>query len=347
MASGVASDTLASSSHAVADIFISHDRDDRATAERLARALEVHGWSVWLDAHITTGERWDDAIERELAAAQAVVVLWSRQSVASTWVRNEARRGLQRRRLVPAIIDPEGVTIPVEFDGEQTADLADWDGEPLHPGLAALTAGVARLVAAAPDAVQQAARRPPSPDSTNRRIVLWGLAILGLSVVAYVAFPANPHVLLLQSALPETTYDDDAAAAGQTNAVSIANALRDLPVSVTSESVAPGWHREDEIRRLDPSLVIIDSSAFYSRSTGSDHADRLLGVLEALQDTRIRFLIYTRASPAEFERAVRERIPVLATRVAVWQVPGGANASFAHAETQRALRELVTRMLQM
>jgi hypothetical protein len=89
----------------VADVFISHAREDHETGQHLAVILQERGWSVWLDSQITTGERWDDVIERELAAAKSIVVLWSANSVTSNWVRNEARRALQSGRLVPAILD--------------------------------------------------------------------------------------------------------------------------------------------------------------------------------------------------------------------------------------------------
>jgi hypothetical protein len=144
----------------------------------------------------------------------------------------------------------------------------------------------------------------------------------------------------MDSKLPEMAYDNRG-----TNASLIADVLRELPVSLASEPTTSDWHRETEVRRLDPSLIIIDSSAFYSRTTGADNADRLLAVLDALQTTRVRFLIYTRLDPVPYERVLAERLPSLKARVHIWQVPGGANASFRDPQTQRKLKELVTRIL--
>jgi hypothetical protein len=149
----------------------------------------------------------------------------------------------------------------------------------------------------------------------------------------------------MDSQLPETVYDDDVAAKGLTNASTIGDVLRDLPISLRTESTTAEWHREQEIRRLDPSLIVIHGWAFYSRTSRSPNEGRLIELLDYMKTSRTRFLIYTRVSPEEFEQAVRERIPSLGARVRVWQVPGGANASFAEPASQRSLKELVLQML--
>ena len=68
--------------------FISYAREDRDRAAKLAVALEARGWSVWWDPKIQAGQSFDEIIERELAAADCVVVLWSKHSIASEWVKN-------------------------------------------------------------------------------------------------------------------------------------------------------------------------------------------------------------------------------------------------------------------
>ncbi len=113
----------------MADIFISYAAADRERARDLAQTLGAHGWSVWWDRDIPFGEPFDRVIERELDGARAVIVLWSKVSVESDWVRNEARRGLKRDVLIPAQIG--AADLPLEFSNVQTADLIDWrPGEP-------------------------------------------------------------------------------------------------------------------------------------------------------------------------------------------------------------------------
>lgn len=62
----------------MADIFISYAREDFSRAELLAKTLASR-WSVWWDKEVTIGRRFPAEIDRELAAAKCVVVLWSQR----------------------------------------------------------------------------------------------------------------------------------------------------------------------------------------------------------------------------------------------------------------------------
>lgn len=108
----------------MADLFLSYAREDRECAELLSRALSQRGWTVWWDRQINVGSSFSEVIERELNKAKCVIVLWSRHSLASDWVQNEASEALRRKALVPVRI--EDVRPPLEFRRLQTADLLDW-----------------------------------------------------------------------------------------------------------------------------------------------------------------------------------------------------------------------------
>ena len=116
----------------MSDIFISYSSADRPRAALVAQALAARGWSIWWDRTIPPGRQFDDVIEEALDAARCVVVLWSKASAASSWVRNEASAALQRKALIPALIDID-VKIPLEFRRLQAADLTRWNGEPSTP----------------------------------------------------------------------------------------------------------------------------------------------------------------------------------------------------------------------
>lgn len=101
-------------------VFLSYARDDERRARQVAGALERAGHEVWWDRHLGSGSCFTEEIEQALAAAEAVIVLWSKASVASPWVRDEAAVGRDAGRLVPARI--EDVEPPLGFRQYQTSD---------------------------------------------------------------------------------------------------------------------------------------------------------------------------------------------------------------------------------
>jgi hypothetical protein len=105
-------------------IFISYERSDRAIAQTLAEALEQPGWSVWWDRKLLAGDAFDKTIQEALNAARCVIVLWSKTSVLSDWVKDEAAEGLKRGILVPVLIDDAG--IPLGFRRLHTVTVKDW-----------------------------------------------------------------------------------------------------------------------------------------------------------------------------------------------------------------------------
>jgi hypothetical protein len=111
---------------AMSYIFVSYSSVDRPRAELVVRALEKFGWSVWWDTRIDAGERFDRVIEAALESARCCVVLWSRNSVNSNWVRAEAERAFKRNILVAALLDD--AEIPLPFNLIQTSSLSTWSG---------------------------------------------------------------------------------------------------------------------------------------------------------------------------------------------------------------------------
>lgn len=144
----------------MADIFISYSREDRSKAELLAKFLQQRGWSVWWDRVIPVGKSFDQIIERELDAAKCVIVLWSKSSISSNWVRVEAAEGANRQILIPIII--EDVKIPLEFRRLQTANLVNWRGSLKHLELQVVIESITELVGK-PTTVQ-----PKKPVSTYK-----------------------------------------------------------------------------------------------------------------------------------------------------------------------------------
>lgn len=107
----------------MADIFISYSRGDRDRCTAIRDALNALKVNVWSDARIGAGSAFDREIEREIAAARALLVLWSDASVESDWVRNEARTGKEENRLVAVQLRP--CQLPLEFRSVQAEVLPE------------------------------------------------------------------------------------------------------------------------------------------------------------------------------------------------------------------------------
>lgn len=109
----------------MADVFLSYARADEAPAAAIAQAVEAVGRSV-LDRRVAGGEDYAASIARELDAAGAVVVAWSRTARESLWVRAEANAALDRGKLVQLNLD--GAALPLPFSMLHFLDLRTWSG---------------------------------------------------------------------------------------------------------------------------------------------------------------------------------------------------------------------------
>jgi hypothetical protein len=145
----------------MSDIFISYASEDRGRAEQLAEALGLHGWTIWWDRNIPFGKSFDQVIEEQITEARCLIVLWSVQSVASDWVKNEAREGKARGVLLPVLI--EATRIPLEFRHVQTANLVGWDPAMLHPEFDKLLRELAQLLGRPTQRQQDSVQPAPSP----------------------------------------------------------------------------------------------------------------------------------------------------------------------------------------
>ena len=132
----------------MSDIFLSYAKEDRPKVRRLARSLEQLGWTVFWDPEIPAGQTWREVIDTEIKSARCVVVTWSRRSVGSHWVLEEAEIGRQRHVLIPILID--GVLPPLGFQSLQAADLSDWEGTVTAPSFARLVSSIAGILGSPP-----------------------------------------------------------------------------------------------------------------------------------------------------------------------------------------------------
>ena len=116
----------------MADIFISYKRDDHDLIEGLAKSLEAENLSVWWDIDLPLGKSYADSISKELTSAKVVMPVWTKLSIKSEWVQEEATVGKSQGNLIPVRL--EAVAPPIGFTMIQTADLSSWKpGAKSHP----------------------------------------------------------------------------------------------------------------------------------------------------------------------------------------------------------------------
>jgi formylglycine-generating enzyme required for sulfatase activity len=124
------------------EIFLSYARSDKKRAHIFAEALEQQGYSVWWDPKILGGSRFDEVVQEKLNAAKCVIVLWSKHSVKSDWVKDEA--GSDKRKIVPVFIDD--VKIPLGFRQIHALNFIDWMGTLPYPEFDLLLESVTEMV---------------------------------------------------------------------------------------------------------------------------------------------------------------------------------------------------------
>ena len=165
------------------DLFISYSRANRDVVQRLAEAVTALGYVVWWDEELPAHLSYGEVITQKIVEAKATLVVWSRDSAASEWVRAEADMARGQKKLIQTSIDE--CTPPLPFNQIQFAALGGWQGEADHPGwrkvrnsLAALCGpapveagpapAVAPIAKLPPAAVYEPPRRPRSRNRANR-----------------------------------------------------------------------------------------------------------------------------------------------------------------------------------
>jgi len=206
----------------VSDVFLSYASADRERAAAVAEALGVCGYSVWWDRTIPPGRVFDEVIQEALTAAGCVVVLWSRTSASSNWVKTEAAEGASRHLLVPAVIDD--VLIPIEFRRIQAANLRDWTGDLSDPEFEGLVQSVERLSRSAGQAAPPRLDHRAPGGVVRRSLRISPRAAMGVAALAVVCaalvlaalafWPASnaPSALAVTDAASPEHPDDPGAA---------------------------------------------------------------------------------------------------------------------------------------
>jgi len=216
-----------------------------------------------------------------------------------------------------------------------------------------------------PDAAVIASRR-----SRSKRRLVWAALLVAMITLASTiiwrgraywfsrATPTPVVVVLMDSPLPDRVYDPETRKNGGTNADDITDILQDLPIVIEKENTSPLWHREDQVLRERPTLIVIHRSCFADatvalnpQSTALQIADKKLESFlgyAGLGNPLTKFLTYTRRSEdqAAWVSDLETRFPQLKGRVVALAVPGGPQrASFRDPETKKMLKQQVKSIL--
>lgn len=88
------------------DTFISYSSRDREYVTRLASGLEARGIRVWWDGHITTGQRWDDVLDKHLRSARTILALITEniESNERDYIYEEMKFAREHNKLFPVFV---------------------------------------------------------------------------------------------------------------------------------------------------------------------------------------------------------------------------------------------------
>lgn len=253
----------------MASVFLSYSREDVAKAEAVAAALEGLGHSVWWDRQLHGGSRFTQEIEQALKGAQVVLVLWSRASVESAWVQDEAAEGRDSGRLVPAVIDD--CKPPLGFRQYQAIDLSAAKGKKASAGITELHRAILAKDTA-PGGKPEEPRPPPlfPKRSYGRPAAIAAAALVAILVAGLVYWLAGTSVRSNPDALRLQLGEFKALAAG-------------VPLGV------PDTLREEILAALATDAVIVASG-----TDGSGKADSGYALTASIRPTGelLRFTVH-------------------------------------------------------
>jgi TolB-like protein len=162
----------------MADVFIGYARLDRETVEKLASAIEAAGYTVWWDRQLVAGAEFSRDIERELEAAKAVVIAWSRHANDSPWVKDEAAVARDQAKLVPVSLDQEPP--PMGFRQYQAIDFSRWKGQAGGPAVDDLLRALKARMSGNDPPASRTAETLPSQRARNYPLIAAVVVLLGL-----------------------------------------------------------------------------------------------------------------------------------------------------------------------
>jgi DNA-directed RNA polymerase subunit RPC12/RpoP len=240
------------------DVFISHSKNDKTTADALCAALEAAGICCWIAPRdITPGKEWGEAIIDGISHCTVMLLIFSSNSNQSQQVRREVERAVAKEIvIIPLRIEDVPMTKAMEYFLSSPHWL-DALTPPLESHLPKLVRTVKLLLeekgrglAATPVVPAKPVERdspPASPQKTSwwpvALVLGLGSALLGVSLLVIAAVflsrlwtPSSPNTIA-SSVVGAPKAASPGPAADPSNPVA-SNTSSPAPV-VTSTGVAP------------------------------------------------------------------------------------------------------------
>lgn len=233
----------------MANLFLSYSRKDEARARRFADWLEQDGHDVWRDEDdIRGGTSFSNEIEKALADSDAILVLWSADSVQSAWVRDEASYGRAAGKLVPLLLD--GTEPPLGFRQYQSIDLSKWKGRGDPSAAERIRSAIARLTAGPEaDHAPSDLKRGKSLHAIPRALFAAGtLVLVGIALLSFFVWRNSSEeqgVTIFVAASPNSP--DRTTAADYAN-VAAANMAAFLPMRFNGATIVSLGHADKRAR---------------------------------------------------------------------------------------------------
>ena len=228
------------------DVFISYSRRDSVKVAMLARAITEAGYVVWWDEELPPHRSYGDVITDKIAMANAALVVWSKDSVQSEWVRAEADMARNQRKLIQTSLDE--VMPPLPFNQIQYAPIGDWQGEADHSGWRKVKASLAELCGPReggdrrPEPAPEPAPAPPAPPpqasqavapSASKAPLFAGIAIAGAAVIGVGAFWFGQRDARPDETAPVAVQSEAGAPAGDTGEAATPDSRFDVMATVS------------------------------------------------------------------------------------------------------------------
>jgi TolB-like protein/tetratricopeptide (TPR) repeat protein len=316
----------------MADVFVSYARNDKARVAPLVAAIEAAGWSVWWDPAITPGQEFDRQIAAELESAAAVLVVWTPGSVASRWVRGEAREAADRDILVPVRFD--AAVLPIDLRALHTTELDEWSNDEGSPQIQEVLRALGSVIARrAPPSVPISSGAPSaSARGDSARIEICVLPFANMSgdpAQEYFSDGVTEDIITELSRWRLLSVRSRSASFRYRGvAVDIKQVARDLNIRFVVEGSV---RRAGERIRISVQLIDTETGGH----VWSEKFDRVPDEIFAVQDQVVQTIVSTlvgRVQVSDAERARRKPPTSLAAYECVlkanalsWDDPDGAS----------------------